>query len=175
MDEQHTDGDEIEIRVRGPIHEPGVGQSECMSAAPDPVSADQAVLLNTPFFVEGLNYGDLIRLGPPDEIGLRPIVEVLVASGHSRILVLTGDLGIHGLYEHLRHLFPDCALCIEGDGDHLLSVSVHPAFEPEAVFDEIAEWLDDECMGDDEGVGLSEIIESYVGPVVWPSTPSSYR
>jgi hypothetical protein len=155
------------IRVRAPIHEAGLG-TECMSAAPDPVSEDQAILLNTPFWVDSLNYGDVVKLGRPDDIGLRPITEVVVASGHCHVLALTGEHPTAGLYQVLIQDFPDYALRIEGHADSLLCVSVHPDFDPEEVLEVMALWLDEQGAEDDEDVALSPIFETQVGPLEWP-------
>ena len=59
--------------VRGHVREPSIGGSETIHALPDPADPDQAVIQNVPFFVDGLNFGDIVRLGPPDDIGVRPI------------------------------------------------------------------------------------------------------
>ncbi len=154
------------IRVRAPIHEAGLG-TECMSAAPDPKSDDQAVLLNTPFWVDDLNYGDIVKLGPPDDIGLRPIVEVVVASGHRHVLALTGPHPSAGLYQTLIQEFPDHALRIEGHADAMLCVSVHPDFDPEDVSGVIAMWMDEQGL-DDRGI-VSPVCETKIGPLEWPT------
>jgi hypothetical protein len=166
MDESGTDTQTI--RVRAPIEDPEFG-SECMSAAPDPESADQAVLLNAPFWVEGLNYGDIVRLGPPDQIGLRPIVEVLVPSGHRHVIALTGGYRTDGLYSRLLESFPEYALRIEGHAETMLCVSVHPDLDPDDVVAAMAGWLDDEGAADDEDVALSPVFETRIGPVRWPT------
>jgi hypothetical protein len=154
------------IRVKAPIEVPEIPiGSEVMSALPDPASDDQAVLLNAPFYIGGLNYGDIVRLGSPDDMGIRPIVEVLVASGHVRLIAVTGHHGVHELYDHLMELFPTYALRIEGDGESILSVSVHPDLDPDEVFDAIADWLCDHGHADDDDVAVSPVFETMLGPL----------
>jgi hypothetical protein len=138
-----------------------------MHGLPDPASEDQAILVNAPFWIDGLNFGDVVRVGPPDGTGVRPIVEVLVASGHVRVMAVTGRHGIDGVFDALRSAFPHYALKIEGDGTRVLSVSVHPDLDPDDVLDAIAEWLDDHGALDDEDVAFSPPIRTELGPIQW--------
>jgi hypothetical protein len=158
-----------EIRVRAPVDEPGTRiRSEIMSAAPDPAASDQAVLLNAPFWIDGLNFGDLVRLGPKDDLGVRPIEAVVTPSGHSRVMAALGNHDGNELCEELRCRFPHYALRVEGWDARIICVSVHPDFDPDAVIDAIVDWLDDHDALDDEDVIVSPVIETEVGPIPWP-------
>jgi hypothetical protein len=161
------------IRVNAPVGDPELGiLTEVMSAAPDPADPDQAVLLNAPFLVDSLNFGDLVRLGPEDDSGVRPIVEVVTASGHVHLMAATERGDAHLLAAELERTFPGYAIRIEGAYARMLSVSVHPDLDPEEVADTIAAWLavDPEVDADSEdGLALTPIFETQVGPVQWPS------
>src|SRR5829696_5195455 len=86
------------LKVFAPISDPpGSLQFEHMHASQDSAVDDQAVLLNAPFWVDWLNFGDLVRVGPPGEGGSRPILEVVVASGHVRVMAIVGRYGTEGL------------------------------------------------------------------------------
>jgi hypothetical protein len=82
------------LTVMAPVPHWRICTSETMHALPDPAHPDQAVFQNVPFFVDGLNFGDVVRLGPPDELGVRPIEAVVTTNGHVRFLALTGPLAI---------------------------------------------------------------------------------
>jgi hypothetical protein len=158
--------DQQTFTVRGFVRDAALCSSETMHALPDPADPDQAVIQNVPFFVDGLNFGDLVRLGPPDQNGIRPIEAVVERSGHVRFLVLIGPLSGGELIDHLHDLFPEYALSIEGHDDLLLSVSVHPDLEPDAVAFEVVLWFDDQGIPpDDESVGITDRYESEVGPL----------
>jgi hypothetical protein len=60
-------------------------RSETMHARPDPAADDQAILINTPLYVDNLNYADVVRLAPEDEDGFRPILDVVEASGYAKV------------------------------------------------------------------------------------------
>jgi Domain of unknown function (DUF4265) len=157
------------LRVRAPAEADLPIKSETMHARPDPADPHQAVLVNAPFYVDWLNYGDLVRVGEEDEAGVRPITEVLTASGHVRVMVVTGGYSIRALNKDLHSRFPAYALRTEGDGDRMLSVSVHPDLDPEKVAEAIVAWLDEQgAEPDDENVALSPILETRLGPVDWP-------
>lgn len=157
------------LRIRAPIDEPGSAvTSEVMHAAQDPAAKDQAVVLNTPFWVDGLNFGDIVRVGREDETGVRPIIEVVIASGHCRVMAVTGSYDIRGLDKRLRQSFPEYALRIEGNGDGVLSVSVHPDLEAEEVLDSMDAWLEEQGAHGEEDVALSPVIQTSLGPVSWP-------
>jgi hypothetical protein len=160
------------LRVRAPISDaPSQGpQFETMHAVADPAAADQAILTNAPAFFNYANYGDVVRVGLPED-DVRPILEVVTASGHRRVMAFTGAHDPSGLVDQLCELFPKYGLRIEGmssDGDrpHLLVVSVHPDLEPEDVRDAIADWLDDQGATP-ETASISPPIETQLGPVEW--------
>jgi Domain of unknown function (DUF4265) len=160
------------IRVAAPVDDPDIPIfREVMDALPDVAHPDQAVVLNVPFLVDGLNYGDLVRLGPEDEIGVRPIVEVLVASGHVHLLAATEDDEAHELIAHLERNFPAYALRIEGAHGHLVSVSVHPDLDPDEVRASIESWLGSVLRDQEEGLAVGPPCESEVGPLWWGVEP----
>jgi hypothetical protein len=154
------------ITVSGMARQPSSCSRETMHALPDPSDPDQAVIQNVPFFVDGLNFGDIVLLGPSDQLGIRPIEGVVMPSGHTRFLVLTGDLSAPDLTAHLYEVYPEYALRIEGHDVELLSVSVHPDLDPEDVVFEVFDWFVDEGVPTgDESVGVSPLFESEVGPL----------
>ena len=92
-----------------------------MYALPDPSDPDQAVLINVPVMVDWLNYGDIVRLAPEDDFGVRRIVEVVVASGHQHMLVAVEEGEAADLVNELERMFPSWALRIAGaSADHPL-------------------------------------------------------
>lgn len=160
------------LKVRAPISDPAdVGpRFETMHARIDPAADDQAVVINTPFFVDYLNYGDIVRVGESED-NICPIVEVVAASGHRRVMTFTGRHDAGGLVEHLCDRFPEHALRLERSGPphpHMLTVSVHPDFDPEEVVDEIADWLDAQGATPDDA-SISPTVETQLGPVEWPA------
>lgn len=162
--------DAEDICVKAPVDDPDIPVwSEVMAAAPDPADPDQAVLLNVPFLVDGLNFGDIVRLGAPDELDVRPIVEVVVASGHVRLMAATvpGEAG--ELIAELERMFPGYALQIEGAESRLLAISVHPDVDPVEVAVVIERWLALDAEDDEESVAISPLIDTEIGPVHWPS------
>ena len=86
MKSELTSTHEETIRVSAPVNEPELPSLEVMHALADPADPDQAILANVPVLVDGINYGDLVRLGSEDECGVRPILEVVVPSGHVHFL-----------------------------------------------------------------------------------------
>ena len=155
------------IRVAAPVIDAGIPVcSEVMDALPDPSDPDQAVLVNVPVMVDGLNYGDIVRLAPEDAFGVRRIVEVVVASGHQRMLAAVEDGEAHDLVNELERMFPSWALRVEAASATILSVSVHPHLDPDAVGEVIAGWLAEDC---EEGEGLAMTVPrpSELGRVAW--------
>ena len=156
------------IRVSAPVDDPDLPiLTEVMWAAPDPADPDQAVLLNVPVIVDGLNFGDIVRLGPVDECGVRPIVEVVLASGHVRLGALTEAGEAAGLIAELERMFPPYALRIEGHSEWLLSISVHPDLDPDEVVAVIEAWLG-AAADAEEGLAIGPIVETELGRVRWP-------
>jgi hypothetical protein len=156
------------VTVRGFVRQRAICSSETMHALPDPADSGQAVIQNVPFFVDGLNFGDVVRLGPPDEIGIRPIDAVVIPSGCVRFLVVTGLHCESDLVAHLACLFSPHEVRME-IGEGLISVSVHPDREPEEVVFEVFDWFEQQGVppGDDS-VGVSNLFESEVGPMGYP-------
>jgi Domain of unknown function (DUF4265) len=156
------------LTVRGHVRHQTFCSSETMYALPDPADPDQAVIQNVPFFVDGLNFGDVVRLGPRDDIGIRPIESVVIPSGCVRFLVVTGPLSESDLADHLTGLFPSHMVRVE-TGDGLLAVSVHPDLEPQEAVFEVFDWFEAKGVppGDDS-VGVSHLLESEVGPLGYP-------
>lgn len=156
------------LRVRAPISDPEPGglQFETMHARKDPAADDQAVLVNAPFFCDYVNYGDLIRVGEPQD-GACPLLEVVTASGHCKVVTITGGSSIVGLGEYLTDLYANHELRMEGDGKTLLCVSVHPDVVAEGVRDNIADWLDDNGESPDTA-SISPPIQTVLGTVEWP-------
>ena len=160
------------IRVNAPVDDPDIPVwTEVLYAAPDPADPDQAVLVNVPFLVDGLNFGDLVRLGPEDECGVRPIIEVVMASGCVHVLVAADEGVASGLVAELDELFPAYALRIEGARGELLSLSIHPDLEPDEVLGVAAEYL--EAAGDfdpdlEEEPAIGPVCESDLGMLPWP-------
>jgi hypothetical protein len=153
------------IRVSAPVADPDVPVwNEVMWAAPDPADPDQAVLLSVPFLVDDLNFGDLVRLGAVDDCGVRPILEVVIPSGHVRVMAATDPDGAVGLASELERTFPDHALRIEGSNG-VLSVSIHPDLDPDEVIDVIVPWIAVDAEDDEEGLAISPILETRPGPI----------
>jgi hypothetical protein len=156
------------IRVAAPIDDPDFPVfSEVMAAAPDPADPDQAILLNVPFLVDGLNFGDIVRLGPEDERGVRPIFEVVHASGHVHLLAATEEEEDADLIAHLERTFPSYALRIEGARGHVLSISVHPDLESGAVREAVEAWLGMNLADHEESLAVGPACASQLGPVFW--------
>jgi hypothetical protein len=159
----HTDA---EIRVAAPVIDADIPIcSEVMYALPDPSDPDQAILVNVPVMVDGINYGDLVRIAPEDDFGVRRIVEVVVASGHQHMLVAVEEGEGADLVNELERMFPTWALRIEGASATVLSVSVHPHIDADNVGAVIAEWLAEDL--DDEGLAMTFPCPSELGLVAW--------
>jgi hypothetical protein len=160
------------IRVSAPVDDPDVPMwNEVMHAMPDPASPDQAVLANVPFMVDGLNFGDLVRVGPEDECGVRPILEVVVPSGCVHVLVAADPDGAGDLIAELEKLFPSWALRIENGDGTLLSMSIHPDLDPDEVTGVVWEYL--EAIEDfdpelEEGPAIGPVCKSVAGAIAGP-------
>jgi hypothetical protein len=163
---------EAAIRVAAPVDDPDVPVfSEVMAAAPDPADPDQAILRNVPFLVDGLNFGDIVRLGPEDEGGVRPIFEVVHASGHVHLLAATEEGEDVDLIAHLERTFPSYALRIEGARRRIVSISVHPDLPADAVREAVEAWLGIDATDADEGLPVGRACASELGPVFWGLAP----
>jgi hypothetical protein len=159
---------DAEIRVAAPVIDAGIPVcSEVMSALPDPSDPDQAVLVNVPVMVDGLNYGDIVRLAPEDDFGVRRIVEVVVASGHQHMLAAVEEGEAQDLVNELERMFPSWALRIEGASATILSISVHPHLNPDDVGSVIAGWLAEELEDVHEDLAMTYPRPSELGLVAW--------
>jgi hypothetical protein len=142
--------------------------SEVMSALPDPADPDQAMLASVPVLVDEINYGDIVRLGPEDESGLRPILEVVVASGHVHMLAAAEDDGAPDLIAELERMFPAYALRIARASATIVSVSVHPDVDPRSVAAVIEAWLGRAAGDPEEGLALGPLCATEIGPIALP-------
>jgi hypothetical protein len=160
------------IRVNAPVDDPDIPVwTEVLHAAQDPADPDQAVLINVPFLVDGLNFGDLVRLGVEDDRGVRPILEVAMASGCVHVLVAAGEDHAGELVGELEELFPVHALRIEGAHAELLSMSIHPDLDPDEVVGVVADFLEaaEDFNPDlEEGPAIGPVCQSELGPLTWP-------
>ena len=157
------------IDVRGQVHNSAICSSETMAALPDPADRNQAIVQNVPFFVDAVNFGDIVRLGAPDEIGIRPIEAVVVPSGCVHFVVLVGALSEAALTERLVGLFPFPEIRIES-GHGLLAISVHPDLAPEEVVSQVFDWFEhQEPPPGDDDFGVTNLFESEVGPLGYPA------
>ncbi len=160
----HKDAERIPVGV--PVADAGIPLwSEVLSALPDPADPDQAMLANVPFLNDGLNFGDLVRLGEPDELGIRPVVEVVLASGHVHMIAATEPNEARELADEIQRHFPSYALRIEAAHGHLLAVSAHPDLDPAALAEVIEAWLAAEAEDDEEGVALGRACSTRLGPL----------
>jgi len=166
MNEQdHTDAETI--RVAAPVIETEIPVcSEVMDALPDPADPDQAVVINVPVLVDGINFGDIVRLAPEDDFGVRRIVEVVVASGHIHMLAAVEKGEMLDLVNELERMFPTWALRFAAASETFLSVSVHPHLDLDSVGDVIAEWVGEDA-DDGEVLAMTFPCESELGAVVW--------
>lgn len=165
-----------QIRVRVPTPDGPYG-AETLWADRMHGTADEAVIKNSPFFVDApaLNYGDLVRVVPEeDSDGLfQSIVEIIRPSGHRRVSVVIGDerLDARDLHAHLLDMFD--GLIMEGAADPrstatparmlMLWVSVPPDQDVDDVTAQIALWLDDHGA-DLRTCGYDGPYESVSGP-----------
>lgn len=155
------------VRVAAPVIEAEIPVcSEVMDALPDPAHPDQAILVNVPVMVDGINFGDIVRLAPADEFGVRRIVEVVVAGGHVHMLAAVEDGGILDLVNELERMFPSWALRFVIASPTILSVSVHPHLDPDAVGAVIADWVGEDADEDDV-LAMTFPCESELGTVAW--------
>lgn len=155
------------IRVAAPVVDADIPVcSEVMSALPDPSSPDQAVLVNVPVMVDWLNYGDIVRLGPADEIGVRPIVEVVVASGHRHLLAAVEEGEARDLVNELERMLPSWALRVEAASATVLAISVHPHLDARKVEEVVASWLSGDA-DEGEGLAMTSPTCSELGLVAW--------
>ncbi len=144
--------------------------SETMIALPDPADPRQAVILNVPFFVDGLNFGDMVRIGEPDDLGIHPVEAVVTPSGHVRFLLLLEDLPVEDLLDHLELHFPPHLLRAENGGEGLVAVSAHPDLNTDELVDVFLDWVADHAPEDPElldeaAFSITEPIPSRVGPI----------
>jgi hypothetical protein len=160
------------IRVNAPVEDPDVPiWTEVLYATPDPADPDQAVLVNVPFPVDGLNFGDLVRLGPEDDCGVRPILEVVMASGCTHVLVAAEPDCASELIGKLEELFPTWGLRIENGNGTVLSMSIHPDIDPDEVVGVVADLLEEGGEFDpdlEEGPAIGPVCESDPGMLPWP-------
>lgn len=164
MNDERTYTDAGPIRVAAAVTELGLPIcSEVMSALPDPADPDQAMLVNVPVLVDEVNFGDIVRLGEEDECGVRPILEVVVASGHAHMLAAAEDGGALDLAAELERTFPAYALRMVVASDSLLSVSVHPDLDPGRVGAVIAAWLSVDAEDPEDGPALGAVCRSLIG------------
>ncbi|MGI9021521.1 MAG: DUF4265 domain-containing protein [Solirubrobacterales bacterium] len=163
MNDQATYTDAA-IRVAAPVTELGLPIcSEVMTALPDPADSAQAILVSVPVLADEVNFGDIVRLGEEDECGIRPIFEVVVASGHAHMLAAAEDRGALDLAAELERTFPAYALRMVTASDSLLSVSVHPDLEPGRVGAVIASWLSMDAGDPEDGPALGAVCRSSIG------------
>jgi hypothetical protein len=165
MKSEYTSTQEETIRVSAAINEPELPLSEVMQALADPADPDQAVVANVPVLVDGVNYGDLVRLGPEDECGVRPIAEVVVPSGHVHLLAAAEPGEVLDLAAELERSFPAYALRMEAASDSVLSVSIHPDLDVCEVAGTIASWLRLDPEDFEEGPALGPVCASAPGPL----------
>ena len=165
-EQTHTDAEAL--RVVAPVFELDIPVcSELLTALPDPADPDQAVLVSVPFLVDGLNFGDIVRLGDADDAGARPILEAVVASGHRHLVAATEPGGAQDLAAELERMFPAYALRIARANDRLVSVSIHPDVEPDAVARVIAGWLGQEAIDDHDLLSMGAPCATELGLVDW--------
>ncbi|MDQ3758386.1 MAG: DUF4265 domain-containing protein [Actinomycetota bacterium] len=167
MSEQNsTDADTI--RVAAPVIDADVPVcSEVMHALPDPSDPDQAILIDVPVLVGGVNFGDIVRLAPEDDSGVRRIVEVVVASGHVHMLVAVDEGEAPDLIAELDRMFPSWALRTECASPAILSISVHPHLDAAGVRTVIADWLAEDSDNLDEHLAMTFPCVSELGAVAW--------
>lgn len=156
------------IRVAAPVLEAEIPVcSEVMNALPDPADPDQAVLINVPVLVDGINFGDIVGLAPEDDLGVRRIVEVVEASGHAHMLASPAEGEALDLIAELERTFPSWAMRFSVASDTLLSVSVHPHLDADDVGAAIAGWLSEDLEDLDEDLAMTFPCPSELGAVAW--------
>jgi len=148
--------------------------SEVMAATPDPADPDQAVVVNVPVLVDEINFGDIVRLGAQDECGVRPILEVVVASGHVHMLAAAEDGGVPDLIAELERMFPAYALRFAAANDTVISVSVHPDVDAYDVAAVIEAWLGAGVDDPEEELAIGPVAVSQVGVLLHPNSSSRF-
>ena len=168
MRNEQTFTDVDTVRVVAPVIEHDIPVcSEVLDALPDPADPDQAVLASVPFLVDGLNFGDIVRLGDENEHGVRPILEVVVASGHVHVVAATEPGEGFELVAQLNRMFPAYGLRIAQANEHLLSVSVHPDLDPQRVFGVIGDWLGTDAAEPGEQLAMTAPCPTELGLLDW--------
>lgn len=166
MRDEHTYTRAEPVRVAAAVTELDLPMfSEVMNALPDPADPGQAMLASVPVLVDEMNYGDIVRLGPENEDGIRPILEVVVASGHVHMLAAAEDDGAADLIAELERMFPAYALRIARASASVVSVSVHPDLDADDVAGVIEDWLGDDVDNPEEGLAIGPPCETALGPV----------
>jgi len=156
------------IRVAAPVIDADIPVcSEVMHALPDPSHPDQAILINVPVLVDGINFGDIVRLAPEDDFGVRRIIEVVIASGHVHMLAAPAEGEMADLVSELERMFPAWALRIEAASETILSVSVHPHLDADDVGAVIAGWLVETPEDAEEELAMTYPCASALGRVAW--------
>lgn len=167
MNEQNQTDAET-IRVAAPVIDADLPVcSEVMYALPDPSDPDQAVLINVPVLVDGINFGDIVRLTPEDDFGVRRIVEVVVASGHVHMLAAVAEGEASDLVAELERMFPSWALRIEAASATIVSISVHPHLDADEVGEVVAGWVAMDSDDVDEELAMTFPCPSELGAVAW--------
>ncbi|HYH60268.1 MAG TPA: DUF4265 domain-containing protein [Solirubrobacterales bacterium] len=165
---EHENTDVDKVRVAAPVVEADIPVcSEVMNALPDPSDPDQAVVINVPVMVDWLNYGDIVRLAPEDDFGVRRIIEVVVASGHQHMLVAVEDGEAADLVNELERMFPSWALLVAAMSPTILSVSVHPYLDAEDVGEVVAGWLAEDDEDLEDTLAMTFPCASELGGVAW--------
>lgn len=174
MQSAHPIRNDETFRVAAPVGEPDLPiASEVMFALPDPADGDQAILVSTPVLTDELNYGDIVRLGSPDDLGVRPILGVVVASGHSHFLVLTEAGDGEELVAELERMLPAHALRMARASEDLFSISLHPDVDPYAVMEIVEVWLGVDLDAEDDELAAAPAVgplcETIPGPLSRPA------
>lgn len=155
-------------RIAAPVIENEIPVcTEVMYALPDPAEPDQAVVANVPVLTDSINYGDIVRLGPADELGIRPVTEVVIASGHAHFLAAAAEGEAHELVAEIERRYPAYAIRIACASDSLISVSVHPDLDPERVARTVADWLEADPDLADEAPAVADPCRTEPGIVAW--------
>ncbi len=141
--------------------------SEVLSALPDPADADQAILTSVPMLAGTINFGDVVRLGQADELGVRPVLEVVVASGHVQLLAAAAEGEACELVAELHRHFPAYGLRFAVGNETLLCVSVHPNLSAERVAAVIAAWLGADPERNGEAPAIDGPRRSQLGGLAW--------
>lgn len=130
------------FRVAAPVVE--LGEQICtevLYALPDPANHDQAIIASVPVLAHAINYGDLVRLGSPDDDGNRPVLEVVKPSGNVHIVAAAETGEAHQLAAMLERRYPAHTIRTQVARETVVSVSVHPDLCVDEVTDAIVEWF----------------------------------